>query len=202
MAQSEPDTQELDWIRRAQRGEHDAFGRLVERYRKQVFGLVYHLVRNANDVEDLAQEIFIKIFKGIGGYNFQSPFRSWVSRVAVNHCYDYLRRIRSSRVSTFAEFSEASQFMLEARPPLHQNPGEDFQQQMEVRDLALQLLSRAPEEDRGILVMKEIEGRPVEEIAAILDLKMATVKVRLHRARKRMLEDYKRMKQGRKGHAM
>ncbi len=72
----------------------EAFGPLVEKHQQRVFSLVYHLVRRRDEVEDLAQEIFIKAFRAIRSYNFQSSFATWLSRIATNHCYDYLRHER------------------------------------------------------------------------------------------------------------
>jgi RNA polymerase sigma-70 factor (ECF subfamily) len=189
--------QDTQWVRRAQRGEAPAFGTLVEKYRQRVFSLVYRLVRRRDEVEDIAQEIFVKAFLGIRSYNFQSSFATWLSRVAVNHCYDYLRRQRTSRVSYFWQMSEDGQRALEDRAEASQGGGVGIEGDLAARDLVDKLLRRAPAEDRVILGLKELDGRSVEEIGEILGLKESTVKVRLHRARKRMLEDLKRWEQGR-----
>src|SRR5579862_4364647 len=106
--------QEIQWIKRAQQGESEAFAPLVQKYQQRVFSLVYHLVRRRDEVEDLAQEIFIKAFRAIRSYNFQSSFATWLSRIATNHCYDYLRRERSSRVSFYWQMGENSQQDIEA----------------------------------------------------------------------------------------
>jgi len=183
--------QELEWIKRAQRGDGEAFGFLVERYQRRIFSLVYHLVRRREDVEDLAQEIFIKAFRAVRSYNFQASFVTWLSRVAVNHCYDYLRRLRTSPVSYYWQMSEESQRNLEARAESAEEGGLDQAERAALQDLVGKLLDRAGANDRLILTLKELEGYSVEEIAELLNLKPSTVKVRLHRARKRMLEDLK-----------
>src|SRR5579872_2951902 len=108
------DVQEIQWIKRAQQGEPEAFGPLIEKHQQRVFSLAYHLVRRRDEVEDLAQEIFIKAFRAIRSYNFQSSFATWLSRIATNHCYDYLRRERSSRVSFYWQMGENSQQDLES----------------------------------------------------------------------------------------
>src|SRR5271157_6224941 len=100
--------QEIEWIRRAQQGEPEAFGPLVQKYQQRVFSLIYHLLRRRDEVEDLAQEIFIKAFRAVRSYNFQSSFATWLSRIATNHCYDYLRHERASRVSYYSEMTEES----------------------------------------------------------------------------------------------
>src|SRR5690348_9917302 len=123
MAQPRPDAAEQEaWIRRCQAGDAEAFAPLVEAYQRQIFSVAYHLVRRRNDVEDLVQEIFMKAFVAIRSYNFQSAFGTWLNRIAVNHCYDYLRRQRISKVNYFAEMSEEGQREIEshAQSP---NPG-------------------------------------------------------------------------------
>lgn len=195
-----PDTpdvkQEIDWIRRAQRGERDPFGFLVERHQRRVFSIVYRLVRRRDDVEDIAQEIFIKAFLAIGGYHFESSFATWLARVAVNHCYDYLRRQRSSRVHYFSEMGEESRRRLERRAEQQTSGVLNPEEQVSLRDFTDRLLERAPADDRVVLVLKEVEELSVQEIAEILNLNVSTVKVRLHRARKRMLLDIQKSEKG------
>lgn len=192
MAISKPGSaEEVEWILRCQRGDSQAFEPLVERHQRRVFSLVYHLVRRQDQVEDLVQEVLIKAFVGIRSYNFQSAFGTWLSQITVNHCYDYLRRERVSRVSYYWQISEESARALEtaAEEPSPSKP--DPEQQVVLRDLAGKLLARAPVADRIVLTLKELEGLSIEEISEIMDVKPSTVKVRLHRARKRMLEDLK-----------
>ena len=185
--------QEVEWIQRVQAGDRESFGRLVERHQRRVFSLIFHLVRRRDEVEDLAQQAFVKAFLAIRSYNFQSSFATWLARITLNHCYDYLRRERASRVRYFWQMGEEGRKQMEARaerPPKEGREGAD--ERLARTDLVDQLLARAPADDRIILTMKELEDLSVEEIAEILDLNVSTVKVRLHRARKRMLEDWKK----------
>jgi len=189
--------QEAEWIEKCQHGEREAFGRLVERYQRRVFSIVFHLLRRADQVEDLAQEIFMKAFLAIRSYNFQASFGTWLSQIAVNHCYDYLRRARVSRVSYHWQLAENQVRDLEGRLASPRRGELSAEQHIALRDPVAKLLERAPAEDRTVLALKELEGLSVEEIAEILKLKPGTVKVRLHRARKRMLEDLNRWQKGR-----
>ncbi len=188
--------QEVEWIKLAQNGEQEAFGRLVERYQRRVFSLVFHIVRRQDEVEDLAQEILLKAFRAIRSYNFRASFGAWISRIAVNHCYDYLRRQRSSRVTYYWQLSEDARRVLEAIPQQRERGEPSAEEQMAQKDLVEKLLERAPAEDRIVLSLKEIEDLPVEEIGRILNWSTSKVKVRLHRARKRMLADLRRWRQG------
>ncbi|HKS94512.1 MAG TPA: sigma-70 family RNA polymerase sigma factor [Terriglobia bacterium] len=187
--------EENDWVARVQRGDREAFAPLVERHERRVRSLVYHLVRRRDEVEDITQEIFIKAFKSIRSYNGESSFGTWLGRIAVNHCYDYLRREQKARVSYHWQMAEETGRRLEEN--LEQQQPLSVEEEVALRDLAAKLLERAPADDRVILSLKELQDRSIEEIAELLDLRVNTVKVRLHRARKRMLEDLKRWRQGR-----
>ncbi len=187
--------QEIQWIKRAQQGEPEAFGPLVHKHQQRVFSLVYHLVRRRDEVEDLCQEIFLKAFRAIRSYNFQSSFATWLSRIATNHCYDFLRHERASRVSFYWQMGEESQQELEANAQSQPEDSLDHEEKLALKDLVDKLLARAPENDRKILLLKELQDYSVEEIAEILNLKPTTVKVRLHRARKRMLDDLRQWRE-------
>jgi len=188
--------QETQSIKLAQQGDSEAFGPLVRKYQQRVLALVYHLVRRRDEVEDLAQEIFIKAFRAIRSYNFESSFGTWLSRIATNHCYDYLRHERASRVTYYWQMAEERQQELEGNVQSLAADELDHEDRAVLADLVGKLLDRAPEKDRQILILKEIEDMSVEEIAETLKLKPTTVKVRLHRARKRMLEDLRRWRKG------
>jgi RNA polymerase sigma-70 factor (ECF subfamily) len=186
---------EVECIRRVQKGEDAAFGQLVERHQQRIFSIVFHLVRRRDEVEDLAQEIFLKAYRAIRSYNFQSSFATWLSRIAVNHCYDYLRKVRASRLSYYSDMTEESAHELERKAESPPPQGLDHGEKLALKDFVGRLLARAPEDDRVILTLKELEDYSVEEIADLLRLKPSTVKVRLHRARKRMLVDLGRWRQ-------
>lgn len=196
MANVHPEDLEVTWIKRAQTGDREAFEMLVERYQRRVLALVSRTVRRRDDLEDLAQEVFVKVYLAIRKYNFEASFATWITRVAVNHCYDYLRRERVSRVRYYAEMSAESEQAVQLRAEDRESGGERVEQRTAARDLVEKLLRRAPADDRVVLSLKEIEEMPVEEIARTLHLKTSTVKVRLHRARKRMLDDLKRLREG------
>jgi RNA polymerase sigma-70 factor (ECF subfamily) len=191
---SEAAAEEQKQVRRVQQGDREAFAPLIERHQPRVRSLVYHLVRRRDEIDDITQEVFLKAFRAIRSYNFDSTFGTWLGRIAVNHCYDYLRREQKARVSYHWQMPEDVGRAIEENVP-----GAELRldQQTALRDLVEKLLDRAPPDDRIVLTLKEIEGRSVEEIAALLGLRVSTVKVRLHRARKRMLADLERLQQGR-----
>ncbi|MBI4164757.1 MAG: sigma-70 family RNA polymerase sigma factor [Acidobacteria bacterium] len=192
---AERDAQELEWIELAQRGNREAFGALVERYQRRVFALIFRVTGERDQVEDLSQEVFLKAYRAMRGYNQSASFGTWLSRIAVNHCYDYLRARRGTqnRLESFDGSPEDG----ESPARTFRASGPDPERAALLRDMVSKLLAHAPEEDRMVMALKELDGMSVEEIAEIMELKVGTVKVRLHRARKRMLEDFQRM-QGRR----
>ena len=197
MAIARNDDPEVDWIRRTQRGDGDAYTLLVERYQRRTFSLVYRMVGRREEVEEIAQEVFVKAFLAISSYHFEASFGTWLMRIAINHCYDHLRRRRASRLTYFSEMSPESEQSVEAVAESQQASGGQLELDLQNRDLAKRLLERASPDDRVILTLKELEDLSVDEIANLLKLKPSTVKVRLHRARKRLLADFERLGQGR-----
>lgn len=191
---------EAEWVRRVQQGDQEAFGTLVENHQRRVRSLVFHVVRRRDEVEDITQEIFIKAFKAIRSYNFESSFGTWLGRITVNHCYDYLRREQKARVRYYWQMPEDAGQRFAELPDSEQSL--TIEDRTALKDLAGKLLERAPADDRMILTLKEIEDHSVEEIAELLNLRVNTVKVRLHRARKRMIEDLKRLRAGQVSHAL
>jgi RNA polymerase sigma-70 factor (ECF subfamily) len=196
MATLAKDDPEVEWIRRTQQGDGEAYALLVARYERRVFSVVYRILHRREEVEEVSQEIFIKAFLAVGNYHFDAAFGTWLMRIAINHCYDQLRRRRSSRVTYFSEMSQEGEQAIVLGTQSGAAGGERVQADIENRDMVEKLLERAPPEDRVILTLKEIEDLSVEEISKLLKLKSSTVKVRLHRARKRMLADFRRWQEG------
>ena len=184
-----------DWVRDAQRGSREAFGALVQRHQRRVFALVYRVTGERDQVEDLSQEVFLKTFRALRSYSFASSFGTWLSRITVNHCYDYLRQrgLSHKRIESFEGGSDEKGSPARTVPAREMDP----ERAVLLRDLTSKLLARAPEDDRIVMALKELDGMSVAEIAEILELKVGTVKVRLHRARKRMLEDFRNLQEGR-----
>ena len=84
-------------IERAQKGDHEAFRVLVERHQRRVFSVIAHLLRRPADVEDIAQQVFLKAYLALPRFDFRAAFSTWLYRIAVNECYDYLRRHRAQK---------------------------------------------------------------------------------------------------------
>lgn len=184
---------EKEIIRRCTAGDRQAFRELVNLFQGRVFSLLYRLVRRREDVEDLAQEVFLKVHISLGSYDGRSPFGTWLGRITINHAYDYLRRQRTRQNvgsgPSIEEVFQASEIP-SSGTSADQIP---VDKQLALKDLVGKLLERAPAKERILLTLKEMEGFSIREISELLDLKPATVKVQLLRARRRMLEDFRRL---------
>ena len=178
-------------VRQAQNGNDSAFEELVRRHQQRVFALVGGILRRREDVEDVAQQVFLKAFVSLKRFDQRSAFSTWLYKISVNECWDYLRKKKVRPLVYESDLSEEQVSRLDGivsqdRPP--QAPSE----RAEAKELVEKMLERLPEQDRELLLLKEVEGFSVEELATILDLNVNTVKVRLFRARGRIMEHYRK----------
>jgi RNA polymerase sigma-70 factor (ECF subfamily) len=184
-------------VRRAQAGDVGAFEQLMIRHQRRVFAIVGGILRGREDVEDVAQQVFIKVYLSLGRFDLRSAFSTWLYKVTVNECWDYLRKKKARPLVYEADMSEEQSqaaFGAESGHPVgaEGSPAADAQRRAEVRDLLDRLLAELTEEEQTMLMLKEVEGFSVEEIGEILGLNVNTVKVRLFRARGRLVRLYNR----------
>jgi len=185
-------TEEAELVRRVQAGEEAAFREIVERYQAKVFSIIYGILRNHNDAEDIAQQVFTKVYFSIKHFDFRSSLLTWIYKITVNECYDYLRKKKVRKLVYESDFSEEEGLRMEASEPARdQRPAID--ETLVQRDLALKLLARLPAEERTLLLLKEVEGRSVEELAEMTGINENTIKVKLFRARQKMLKAAQRL---------
>jgi RNA polymerase sigma-70 factor (ECF subfamily) len=182
---------ERELVRMAQNGTVEAFEELVRRHQQRVFAVVTRILRRREDVEDVSQQVFLKAYVSIRRFDMRSAFSTWLYKIAVNECWDSLRKKKVRPLVYESDLSEEQVQLLDSYGQADRGPsGHD--QQVEARDLAERLLSALSEEDREILLLKEVEGLSVQEIAEIFKLNVNTVKVRMFRARANMMEAYRR----------
>ena len=187
-------------VRRAQNGDVSAYEELVKLHQHRVLGVVGGILRGSEDVEDVAQQALAKAYFSIRRFDLRSAFGTWLYKIAVNECWDYLRKKKVRRLVYEADLSEEQVRKLESLPE-HGYGGashrEDAGRRVEQRQLVEWMLGELEEKDQIMLVMKEVEGFSVEEIGQVLDLNVNTVKVRLFRARGRLVEMYRKRLQKR-----
>jgi RNA polymerase sigma-70 factor, ECF subfamily len=179
-------------VRRVQAGDELAFREIVERYQSKVFSIIYGILRNHNDAEDIAQQVFAKVYFSIKGFDFRSSVLTWVYKITVNECYDYLRKKKVRKLVYESDFTQEDSQRMEAAEPAVAI-GAPVDTRLANRDLALQLLSKVSAEDRNLILLKEVEGHSVEELAGMTGLNENTIKVKLFRTRQKLLKAAQRL---------
>jgi RNA polymerase sigma-70 factor (ECF subfamily) len=188
--------EEAALVRRVQARDESAFREIVERYQAKVFSIIYGILRNRNDAEDIAQQVFAKIYFSIGAFDSRSTLLTWIYRIAVNECYDYLRKRRVRKLVYESDFSAEEVQRMESSTSVV-DPAVPVDRRLAQRDLVVKLLSKVSEQDRSLIVLKEVEGHSVEELSAITGLNENTIKVKLFRTRQKLLKAAQRL--GRQG---
>jgi RNA polymerase sigma-70 factor (ECF subfamily) len=175
-------------VRRAQAEDQGAFEELVRRHQHRVVAVAGGILRQREDVEDIAQQVFVKAYFSLKRFDQRAAFSTWLYKITVNECWDLLRKRKVRPLVYESDLSEdqARQF---GAPEERSTPTPDISDTLEARQKVERLLECLDERDRMMLVLKEVEGFAVEEIAEILDLNANTVKVRLFRARRRIVTE-------------
>jgi RNA polymerase sigma-70 factor (ECF subfamily) len=189
-------TEESALVRRVQARDEMAFREIVERYQAKVFSIIYGILRNHNDAEDIAQQVFSKIYFSIRNFDFRSSLLTWIYKITVNECYDYLRKKRVRKLVYESDFSEEDANRIEASDPAI-DPATPIDRNLAQRDLVNKLLEKVSAEDRNLILLKEVEGHSVEELAAMTGLNENTIKVKLFRTRQKLLKAAQRLRYGR-----
>jgi RNA polymerase sigma-70 factor (ECF subfamily) len=180
-------------VRRIQAGEEAAFRELVERYQNKVYSIIYGILRNHNDAEDIAQQVFTKVYFSIGNFDFRSSLLTWIYKITVNECYDYLRKRRVRKLVYESDLGDEDGVSMERSEP---DTAPLIDERLERRDLALKLLEKVSPEDRQLMLLKEVEGHSVEELARMTGMNENTIKVKLFRARQKLLKAAQRLTHG------
>ena len=182
-------------VRRVQARDEMAFREIVERYQAKVFSIIYGILRNHNDAEDIAQQVFAKIYFSIKNFDFRSSLLTWIYKITVNECYDYLRKKRVRKLVYESDFSEEDALRMENNESAsEQAPAVDTR--LAQRDLVIKLLDKLSEDDRTLLLLKEVEGHSVEELSQMTGMNENTIKVKLFRARQKLVKAAQRLNRG------
>ena len=177
------DTPEVELVPRLKAGDEVAFCELVKRYESKVHSVTYGILRNREDADEIAQEVFAKVYFSIKAFDARSSLYTWIYRIAVNECYGYLRKKRLKLVYE----SDSADDTLSMRMKTIADGCPTPDRVAIHRDLINRLLQRIPEDDRLMLIWKEVEGLSTTELSQMTGLKEATIKVRLFRARRKLI---------------
>jgi RNA polymerase sigma-70 factor, ECF subfamily len=164
-------------VARSRGGDLDSFNQLVLRWERPIYALAYRVIGREEDARDVAQETFLRAFRALSGFKGQAKFSSWLYRITLNLCRDWIRRERRAPVAQAPEGVDLIELASEAEP------AESIEALVARRELGravAKAMAMLPEEQRTAIVLKEYHGLTFQEIADLLDCPLSTVKTRLY----------------------
>jgi RNA polymerase sigma-70 factor (ECF subfamily) len=179
---------DFELIERARSGDDGAYNQVVQAYRKRILGTIARLIGRPEDVEDVGQEVFLRLYYSLDQLRTAEVFEPWLYRLTVNAAYDYLRKQRRRQESRMSDLSEQQVVMADALAGEKRNTEE--KRRTKIRELVQALLGKISEEDRILLTLKEVEGLSLKELEKVYKVNENALKVRLFRARQRVLKAF------------
>ncbi len=164
-------------VARSRGGDLDSFNQLVLRWERPIYALAYRVIGREEDARDVAQETFLRAFRALSGFKGQAKFSSWLYRITLNLCRDWIRRERRTPVAQAPEGMDLVELAAEATPS---ESIEDLVSRKELGRAVAKVMSILPEEQRTAIILKEYHGLTFQEIADLLGCPLSTVKTRLY----------------------
>ena len=164
-------------VTRAREGDLDSFNQLILRWERPIYALAYRVIGREEDARDVCQDTFLRAFRALPGFKGQAKFSSWVYRIALNLCRDWIRRQRRAPVVQMAEDADPMELASEAGPA---ESIEDLVARRELSAVVEEAMALLPEEQRTAIVLKEYHGMTFQEIADLQGCPLSTVKTRLY----------------------
>ncbi len=183
--ESSPD-EDRQLVNQCRKGDPLAFEELVRKYQQPVLNLICHHIGYRNDVEDVAQTIFTKVYFSLPKFDIRRPFFPWLYRIAINQCYDELRRMRRQKIHTFSELSLEDAGRVEKLINQNEVPPASDEERQELRALLHRMLGQLPHQQRLAIVLRDLEGIPYAKIAEILKCTEQAARLKVFRARSRL----------------
>jgi RNA polymerase sigma-70 factor (ECF subfamily) len=180
-----------DLVVRSQKGSEKAYRELLGRYQRPVFSLIYRMIRDREQSEDLTQETFVRVFNNIGRYDPAYKFSSWIFKIATNLTIDWMRKKEPQTVSIDGSRYAVTPDEIEATTITVESKDETPEELLVARELGAEIevaIGRLRPEYRTAILLRHIEDRAYEEIAQIMALPLGTVKTYIHRGRKELQE--------------
>lgn len=187
-----PEKEDGELVKRVLAGDDSAYAVLVGRYRSRVFSTASRFTRNRSELDDLAQDIFIRIWKGLKTYRADAPFEHWLMTVTVRSCYDFLRKNRQRREREVLVDEAPSETMPGDGMFAGDATEERQRRQREAWEVVQGLMEKLNEKERLVITLMELEEKSVSEVAGLTGWSESNVKVRAFRARNRMRDLFER----------
>jgi RNA polymerase sigma-70 factor, ECF subfamily len=164
-------------VDRSRGGDADSFNQLIARWERPIYALAYRVIGRDEDARDVCQEAFLRAYRGLGGFKGEAKFSSWLYRITLNLCRDWIRKQRRAPVSQMPEDTDALELAAEVGPA---ESIEDLVARRELSALVEQAMKLLPEEQRTAIILKEYHGMTFQEIADLQGCPLSTVKTRLY----------------------
>jgi RNA polymerase sigma-70 factor, ECF subfamily len=184
-------TEDFRLIKAFKAGDGNAFEQLVRRYQRQVANIIYLTLGNREEVQDISQELFVRVYRSIDKFEFDASFFSWIYRITVNLCIDELRRKKIKRALSLDFLTEGS--LEKEKKSKEILLASDGMLDDEKREIILGALQKISQEHRQVIILREYEELTYSEIASYLGISIQAVKSRIFRAREDLrvlLKDY------------
>lgn len=165
-------------VARSRGGDLDSFNQLVLRWERPIYALAYRVIGREEDARDVCQETFLRAFRALGGFKGQAKFSSWIYRITLNLCRDWIRRERRQPVAQAPEGVDIVELASENALPVESV--EDLVARRELGQAVARAMADLPEEQRTAIILKEYHGLTFQEIADLLECPLSTVKTRLY----------------------
>lgn len=175
-------------IQKARTGDDAAFNQIVLAYRRRLLGTISRLIGRPEDVEDVAQEVFVRLYYSLDQLRTNEVFEPWLYRLSINACYDYLRRAKRRNEPRMSDLSEQQVMMADSAAGSKLEFEE--RRKTQVREFTQSLFQHVSEQDRLLLTLKEVEGLSLKELETVYGVNENALKVRLFRARQRVLKAF------------
>jgi RNA polymerase sigma-70 factor, ECF subfamily len=179
-------------IRRLQQRDERAFEEVVRLYQHKVYNLVYRMIGNQEEAEDIAQEVFVTVFKAIDSFRGDAKFSTWLYRIAANHCKNRMKYLGRRSYKSTGELDEAAEREMQDSQPSSIRPHVDgpdaVLEGLELERSVQKGIAELDEDHRVLVLLRDVEDLSYEEISGITGLELGTVKSRLHRARLQLKE--------------
>ncbi len=184
-------SEDWDLVQRSLQGDSQSFAELVRRYERLVFRIAGGFLRDRGEVEDVAQEVFLKAYGALAGFRAEAPFGPWIAQIATRTCYDHLRARQRRGEVAWEDLSPSEQTV--ARSCAAGRPAED---RTAARDLAERALAALAPKDRQALILSDAMGNTAAEVGQMMGCTALAVRLRLHRARRAMRQAAERLLDG------
>jgi RNA polymerase sigma-70 factor (ECF subfamily) len=189
---------DIELMRRVKSGDNSAFTELMKRHYKSIMNYIYRFTNDRNDSEDLAQEVFLRVYRSVNEYKPRAKFSTWLYKIATNVCLTEIKlKGRMNKVS-LDEIQENKQDIGDSNSPT----GYDLIEKREIKDSIFQALNSIPENERISIILCKYEGLSYDEVAGVIGCTVGAVKTYIHRGRMKLIERLKPILEARGEHEL